>query len=282
MPFKLGYNTNGFAHHRLADAIEVLAEIGYTAVAITLDHDALDPFSMNLREDTNHIRRLLQAQGMSCVIETGARFLLDPRRKHWPTLVSANEEERRRRFDFLCRAMEIAARLEAEAVSFWSGRRDAALPADAAWSILTDTCGALLARADRLDHRLAFEPEPGMFVQTLAQYRRLADELDHRCFGLTLDVGHVHCLQDGPPAGRIMEFATDLLNVHIEDMKAGTHEHLMFGEGEMDFDPVFHAIEASGYTGSVNVELSGHSRDAVNAAKQAFDCLSRFVVSKAR
>ena len=39
----LGYNTNGLAHHELLDAIELLAEIGYQGVAITLDHGALNP-----------------------------------------------------------------------------------------------------------------------------------------------------------------------------------------------------------------------------------------------
>ena len=34
---RLGYNTNGLAHHRLVDAIDLLADEGYQSIAITLD-----------------------------------------------------------------------------------------------------------------------------------------------------------------------------------------------------------------------------------------------------
>jgi L-ribulose-5-phosphate 3-epimerase len=276
LSFEFGYNTNGFAHHRLTDAIDILAEIGYSSVALTLDHHALDPFSDGITDEVTAIHRHLQQRNLSCVIETGARYLLDPERRHWPTLLTANSENRQRRFDFLCRAMRIAARLDADAVSFWSGAADPALSEDESWALLIEACDALLARAVQHDVWLAFEPEPGMFIETMAQFRRLSEALNHPRFGLTLDVGHVHCLGDGEPAQRVREFAHCLLNVHLEDMKAGEHAHLMFGDGEIAFEPIFEALADVQYLGSVNVELSRHSHIAVDAARQAFGFLSRY------
>ena len=57
-------------------------------------------------------------------------------------------------------------------------------------------------------------------------------------------------------------------------MRRGVHEHLMFGEGEMDFEPIMAALHDIRYTGGVYVELSRHSKDAVATARKAFDFLS--------
>ncbi len=274
MPFELGYNTNGFAHHRIEDAIDVLAEIGFESVAITLDHHVLNPYAADIDRQVYAIKQRLQSHNMCCVIETGSRFLLDPFRKHWPSLLTANEENREKRFDFLCRAMQIAALLDAEAVSFWSGSADESLSDEEAWSLLVDMCDALLARAVSHDVFLAFEPEPGMFIERMEQFARLAEELNHPRFGLTLDVGHLHCLGDGDPVDRIREFSRHLMNVHVEDMRAGVHDHLQFGDGEMKFEPILKTLREVGYTGTLNVELSRHSYDAVEAARKAHAFLS--------
>src|SRR5262245_33664296 len=117
----LGYNTNGFAHHRLEDALRILAELGYRSVALTLDYHALDPYDPDMPRQLAAVRGLLGELGLRAVIETGARFLLDPRHKHQPTLLSADAEGRARRLDFLRRAVDVACDLGADAVSFWSG-----------------------------------------------------------------------------------------------------------------------------------------------------------------
>ena len=118
---KLGFNTNGLACHRTQEGLSLLAETGYRAVALTLDHHLLDPYSKNLSREMDETRSLLRRLDLAVVVETGARFLLNPRVKHDPTLLSPTPEERARRVDFLVRSIDIACELEAEALSFWSG-----------------------------------------------------------------------------------------------------------------------------------------------------------------
>ena len=276
MRLRLGYNTNGTTGHRWDQAIELMAEIGYRSVAITVDHGCLDPFSAQLSDELKRMRRLLERLEMTSVIETGARFLLDPRRKHEPTLVSVTAKDRAIRVDFLKRCINIARELNSEAVSFWSGIvRDDASPAEA-FRRLADGCREVIDFAAPHGIRLAFEPEPGMLVQTFDDYRELLSRVDGPGFGLTVDIGHVHCLELKSISECLLEWRDRLFNIHIEDMHRGIHDHLRFGEGTIDFQPVMQTLKAISYSGSVNVELSRHSHMAPEVMQESFDFLSRF------
>jgi L-ribulose-5-phosphate 3-epimerase len=266
---RFGYNTNGFAHHRLEDALAIIADLGFESVALTLDYNALNPYEPNLPARCEALRGLLDRLRLRRVIETGARFLLDPRRKHQPTLLSAEPSERRLRMEFLQRAVNIAHQLGADAVSFWSGT-----PTDHAqegvWmDRLVDGCKFLSDYAAGRAVRLAFEPEPGMFIDTMPRFVELFERVNHRSFGLTLDIGHLHCQGETPIADHIRRWSERLWNVHIEDMRRGVHDHLAFGEGEIDFVPVVRTLEEIGYSGGVHVELSRHSHDAVETARRS-------------
>jgi sugar phosphate isomerase/epimerase len=203
-------------------------------------------------------------------IETGARFLLDPRHKHQPTLVSPVAADRVRRVDFLLRAIDAAAFLGSEVVSLWSGAPTDAVDLDAGLDRLAAALAPVLAHAAACGVTLGFEPEPGMLIDTLDAFERLLARVDAPQLQLTLDVGHLWCQRELPIAERIARAGPRIVNVHLEDMRAGVHEHLMFGEGEMDFDTVFAALVAAGYRGPVHVELSRHSHMAPQAARQAY------------
>ena len=274
---RLGYNTNGFAHHRLEDTFEILAEIGYAGAALTLERDLLDPPDPGgVSRAVDRLRRILEHTRLAVSIETGSRFILDPRRKHQPTLISANPGGRRRRLEFLVAAVDIAAEIGAECVSLWSGAADQDADGQLLLERLTAGLRTLLTRCEPRGVRLAFEPEPGMFIDTMERFAQLHDRLCHPLFGLTLDVGHVHCLGDGDIGERVRRWRDRLWNVHIEDARHGAHEHLMFGEGDLNFAMVFEALRGISYPGPVHVELSRHSHNAVDVARRSLEFLRGF------
>lgn len=269
---RFGYGTNGFANHRLDDALGVIAELGYEGVALTLDHQHLDPFGPDLPAKVDGLARRLDDLGLAAVVETGARYLLDPRHKHQPTLLSGTE--RKRRVELLTLATRIAGDLGAEAVSFWSGAKPAGLPDEDAWDRLADGCATVLDIAERSRVPLGFEPEPGMFVETLDGYERLLARLGgHELLGLTLDIGHCRCLEPLSVPDCVRRGADRLVNVQIDDMRRGVHEHLEFGEGEIDFPPVLASLAEIGYHGLVSVELPRHGHAAPDVAGRSLSFL---------
>lgn len=271
----LGYNTNGFAFHRINDAIGILSELGYRCIALTIDHNVLDPYQTNVRQEVDRVRVCLEQAGMLSVIETGTRFLLDPRRKHRPTLLDRLDSERERRADFLRRCVDIAGGLGSLAVSFWSGSLPHGRDEETAFELLSAACRELADYAAEKGVVLAFEPEPGMFIDTLARYQQLASAVARWNFKLTIDIGHLQCNETEPASTLIARHAAVLANVHLDDMRRGVHDHLFFGEGEVDFRSVFAALRAARYAGPTCVELSRHSHDAVETARRAKVFLDR-------
>lgn len=271
MPFALGYGTNGFTDHPLPVALEILAEQGYDAVALTLGHPHLDPFAEDLDSQLQALRRRLEKLGFRVVIETGTRFLLDPRQKHRPALV---DEDADSRVAFLCRAVDIAASLQAECVSFFSGVLPAGSSPEAGWQRLTSRVADIVAYARSKDVLLAVEPEPGMLVETVSDALSLREALgnpDH--LRVTVDIGHCVVVEPGGVRGALLQAGPLLANVQLDDMLPHAHEHLPFGEGVVDLPLAFATLAEIGYRGVAAVELPRHSFDAPGLAARSISAL---------
>ncbi len=273
----LGYNTNGLSHHDPVDAVELLAEIGYRSVGITIDHHSLSPFRTDADAEIARMRLALKRHKLRNVLETGARFLLDRYIKHEPTLMTPDPRRRQMRIDFYCRVIEIAAELGSDCVSLWSGVLRDECSEPAAFQRLVEGLEPVLDYAAKFNVVLGFEPEPGMFIDTMAKYDRLVDLIDAPHFQLTLDMGHLHCLGETPIDAYIRRYGSRLVNVHLEDMRRGVHEHLPFGEGEIEFAPIFAALRAVNYTGGIHVELSRHSHEGPTQATESYHFLKRLL-----
>ncbi|MEU6953039.1 sugar phosphate isomerase/epimerase family protein [Streptomyces sp. NPDC045714] len=274
MTLHLGYGTNGLTDLRLDDALGLLADLGYEGVGLTLDHMHLDPMAPDLSERTRQVRRRLTSLGLRVTVETGARYVLDPRRKHGPSLLDPDPDARAARTALLVRAVDVAAELGAHAVHCFSGVTPPDTSPDTAWKRLTEALAPVLEAADRSGIPLAIEPEPGHLLATLADFHHLRALLgDPGPLGLTLDIGHCQCLEEEKPLECVKQSAPWLRHVQIEDMRRGVHEHLPFGEGEIDFPPLLAALAASDYRGLTVVELPRHSHAGPELARTSIDFL---------
>lgn len=269
----VGYNTNGLTDHPLADALALIADHGYTAVALTIGYPHVRPFDSDLGAQLGALRALLDTHGLQLAIETGARYLLDPRVKHKPALVDIAAEPR---VEFLRRAIDIAADLGATCVSLWSGYAVDYSDPDTTRELLVSRLAQVVDYADGKAVTLGFEPEPGMFVETVEQARDVCRALgDPPQLGITLDVGHCVMTEPGGAQAAIADLGDKLVNVHLDDMTPLKHEHLEFGHGDLDLGAVMDALQTSGFDGVASVELPRHCHDAPNVLRRSMSAINR-------
>ncbi|MGW7369849.1 sugar phosphate isomerase/epimerase family protein, partial [Streptomyces sp. NPDC054841] len=191
MSLRLGYGTNGLTDLRLDDALALLADLGYDGVGLTLDHMHLDPLAPDLASRTRRLAGRLADLGLEVTVETGARYVLDPRRKHGPSLLDPDPDGRAARTGLLVRAVQVAADLGAHAVHCFSGITPDGTGATTAWHRLEAALTPVLDAAATARVPLAVEPEPGHLLATLDDFHHLRTLLgDPEPLGLTLDIGH--------------------------------------------------------------------------------------------
>jgi ribosomal protein S12 methylthiotransferase accessory factor len=236
---KLGYNSNGFTSHRLDEALYFLADCGYQAVALTPDICHLDPLNTELSQ-LEKTAALCEKLGLEVIVETGARFILDPRRKHRPNLLEP-DESRMLRLRYLQQMLTWCEVLDASVLSFWSGSLPPGQNASGAEHSFLEAVSSLSASAGP-NIKIAIEPEPGHWLANMSDWQQIKPKLPLNV-GLCLDIGHLLVNDSYSPVEAIQQFSDDILAIQLDDMRRGDHTHLAPGEGDIDWPSVVAACE---------------------------------------
>ncbi|MEW6221653.1 MAG: sugar phosphate isomerase/epimerase family protein, partial [Thermodesulfobacteriota bacterium] len=245
---QLACSSNAFVRQSLAEALAAIAAIGYRAVEILADRPHLFPLDWvpgELRGLAGELeRRGLAVASLNANTACGYYPVTFWEPVFEPSLANPEPAARRWRIDCTRRAVDLAHTLGAPLVTVTSGRLVPGIDRPAALALLADSLHEVLAHASAAGVRIGIEYEPGLLVESAADLLLLLAQLDSPWLGANLDLGHSHVAGEEPEPV-ITALAGRIFGVHLEDIAGRRHQHLVPGDGDLDFDRLGRAQAAA-------------------------------------
>ena len=171
-----------------------------------------------------------------------------------PALSNPDPALRRWREDYTIEALRLARRLGAGSVSITAGRPTPGCPPETALAHFVTSLKRICEAATRYDVRIGIEYEPGLLVERATEALEVIHRIDSPHLGVNFDIGH-SWLNGEPPRETTRSLAGRIWNVHVEDIAANKHFHLVPGDGNLPFDEYFAGLRDIAYDGYLTVEL---------------------------
>lgn len=272
---RLAFSSNAFKKNTLEEAIDMIAGIGYAGVELMADRPHAYPPDMD-RSRVDAIKGQIDRLGLA-VSNVNAFTLFAAGDTYHPTWIEADASERRRRVEHTLACIGMAGDFGAKTISLQPGGPlvGTTISRELAGERFAEGLGEVMPAAKARGLILAIEPEPGLFIETAAEYMAFKERYfaDEPAVAMNCDVGHLYCVGDDP-AAVIRAYPAQIAHVHLEDIgKNRVHQHLTPGKGAIDFSAIFEALEAIDYQGWVTVELYPYETTAGGVAKMAWDHL---------
>ncbi len=270
---KLAFSSNAFVRYTLLDTIRLLAEAGYRGIEIMADAPHAYPPDLG-PGDEKEILSALDHYRME--ISNISSFMLRAiGDMYHPSWIEADPVIRSKRIEHTINSIELAYRFGAQTVSTGPGGPLDGMDREQALGLFLDGLRQVESIARKRKVKVIIEPEPDLMIESGAQFKEFCKELDPEVFGLNFDIGHFYCVGEDP-AALIVELKDHIYHFHLEDIAATrVHNHLLLGEGALDFDGIFDAMEKIGYDGFVTVELYPYEDRPVEAANHSIDFLKK-------
>jgi protein FrlC len=248
---KTGISTFIYVNYPLPEALRRIADIGYDAVDIWGGRPHAYRRDLS-HSDIERLKRLLQQLHLSVASFIPAQF-------RYPTcLCSNNETIRRDSVAYIADSIQTAAALGAPVVSVCPGHSLHGQGKRDAWMRLSESLVTISDFATAYGTRIAIEPADRYetdLVGTTSDAMRLIRQLSLANLGIVFDVGHAHVMSE-PIAEALQMMGDRLFHVHVDDNNGQRDQHLIPGDGSIDFPALIALLRQAGYDGCLSAELS--------------------------
>jgi sugar phosphate isomerase/epimerase len=279
---KLAFSSNAYLRYPIEETIARIASLGYRGIELLADVPHAWPAGL-LEVQKQTIRDALAKHGLT--ISNINAFMMnaiaDPRQPYWhPSWIEPDPRYRAIRREHTKRALQLAKDLDAPHITTEPG---GPLEPGQSWqagaAIFYEELMPCIEVAERLEIPLLVEPEPDLLIERFDQYLEFVDRVNSPLVGLNFDIGHAYCVGEDPE-NWVAAMAQHSVHYHLEDIAATRrHQHLIPGEGAIDFAATLDAIRQTNYTGWLTVELYPYLDDPDDAARRSLAYLEPFVAS---
>ncbi len=271
----LAFSTNAFKKNTLTEAVAAIAAIGYSGVELMADVPHAHPAAFTAN-DRSLLKKQLASLGIAVSNVNGFTHFANGDTYH-PTWIEDDAVKRQIRVDHTLGCVDLAAEFAARTLSLQPGGPLIGTTISRALAGKRFAAGLnqVLPLAREKKVILAIEPEPGLFIETAAEYVAFKNEFfrDEPMVRMNCDIGHLLCVGEDP-ATVIREMPEHIAHVHLEDIGSNrVHQHLTPGKGAINFASIFQALDEIGYAGWVTVELYPYETTAAGVAKLAWEYL---------
>lgn len=273
---QLAFSTNAFKQSTLHDAVHTIAAIGYKGVEIMADAPHMRPDRFT-DKDARQLRKLIEGLGLGVSnVNAFTGFCFPGGDTYHPTWVETDKGLRDARVNHTLRAIELAGMIGADHISLQPAGPYMGRNVNELYAMFADGLSRCVDKARSCGVTLGVEPEPGLLIEKSSQFMRLKNGYfaDEPMVQMNSDLGHFYCVREDP-ATVLRSHRESIRHVHIEDISAHrVHQHLVPGQGVLDFKAIFEALDEIEYRGMVTVELYPYTSTAEDVARRAYEHLS--------
>jgi sugar phosphate isomerase/epimerase len=274
---KLAFSTNAFKKYSLQDSIRKISTIGYEGVEILADIPHAYPPMFGEEQIGSAIDTLSECKIQVSNLNAFTLYAITD--VYHPSWIENDNSLRELRIQHTINCIELAQKIGSKNISIEPGGPVEPGVTDIVGlrKLFIDGLNKAAAIAEKNKIKILIEPEPNLLLENSSEFLDFIKNVDSDYVKLNFDIGHFYCVKEDP-AKLVYRLVDYIEHFHLADIAANrVHNHLIPGQGSIDFRLVFKAIIEIGYKGFVTVELYPYQDDPMYAAKAAYDYLIRIL-----
>jgi sugar phosphate isomerase/epimerase len=266
-----GYSTNAFVKFSLFEAIERIAALGFRGVEIMGDRPHLYPPDFG-EEDLARLKKTIAEHALE-LININSFTLFAVGDTYLPSWIEPEEDRREIRIRHTLESLRVADYLGCKTISVPPGGPLGNVTRQEAISLFHQGLERVIPLAQELGVKVLVEPEPDLLIERTQEFKSFIKDVKSDWVGLNLDIGHFYCVGEDPNAA-FEELFEWVGHVHIEDIAPSrVHDHLIAGQGAIQFPEIFDTMKRLGYQGDISLELYPYVDMPEEAGRQSLDYL---------